>query len=81
MSIEKEFALVLAGQVSAGLIRGDNELERARASLTTIGLMVLNASKHDPDVVSQLEIIEHSTVTVEGDNVLISYIPEGNGEE
>jgi hypothetical protein len=81
MTIEKQFALVLAGQVSAGLIHGDNELGRARAALTAIGLMVLNASGRDPDVAEQLAISDHATATVDGDSVLISYVPEGNGEE
>lgn len=83
MSIEREFALVLAAQVSAGLTKGDNELERARASLQTIGLMVLNASDHDEQVAAQLELSYHTTAIVLDGSTHITYRPPGgdNGEE
>jgi hypothetical protein len=75
MNIAPSLALALAGQVSAGLTPGDNELERAHASLISIGLMVLNASDRDDLVRATLELSEHATVTVSRDGLSISYVP------
>jgi hypothetical protein len=79
--IDKQFALVLAGQVSAGLTQGDNELGRARASLTAIGLMVLNASDRDPLVAETLALSDHAVATVSGDGLSITYTPPIPGIE
>lgn len=62
--IEHRFAVVLAGQVAAGLLRGDNEKERARASLTSIGLMLQNATDNDDQVCEILSLIDKGIVTV-----------------
>lgn len=75
VGMEKEFALVLAGQVSTGLLEGDDELARARAALITIGMMVLNASDRDEDVRAQLEIVGNAVVTVDGGTTTVTYTP------
>jgi hypothetical protein len=74
--MDKQFALVLAGQVSAGLTRGDDELHRARAALLAIGLMVLNASGNDELVAETLAISDHAIATVSGDGLSVTYTPE-----
>lgn len=42
--ISEGLAVALAGQVAAGLVRGEGQEERARASLFAIGLMISNAT-------------------------------------
>jgi hypothetical protein len=76
MKMKQSLALALAGQVSAGLTPGDGELERARASLISIGLMVLNMSGHDDLVRSTLELSERAHVTLSRDGMSITYTPD-----
>lgn len=75
--MEHSLALALAGQVSAGLTRGDGELERARASLVAIGLMLLTATDRDPMIVDVLELSERAVATVSGDGLSVRYTPAG----
>ena len=69
--------MALAGQVSAGLTPGEGELERARAALTAIGLMVLNASASER-AREVLALVERSRVTEHGaGSTRVEYRPPG----
>lgn len=73
--IEHGLALAIAGQVSAGLTRGDNELDRARACLQAIGLFMLTATDREQLIVDTLALSDHTVATVSGDGLSISYTP------
>jgi hypothetical protein len=60
--ISETFAVVLAGQVAAGLTPGEGQVERMRASLLVIGLMVRNTANSQL-VNDVLAMVDHSVVT------------------
>lgn len=53
--IEPGLALVIAGQVAAGLLQGEGQPERAQSALFTIGMFLVNASD-DERVTAVLEL-------------------------
>jgi hypothetical protein len=63
--IDEMLAVAIAGQVSAGLTPGDEQERRMRGALIAIGLMVRNTSD-SPLVQGALDLIDRTTVTVEG---------------
>lgn len=71
-AIEPGLAMSLASQVSAGLARGDNEEQRQRGALVTIGLMLMNAT-NDEHVQDVLERAGSATVTVEDDVTHVTF--------
>lgn len=73
--LDTSLALALASQVSVGLTPGGSELERARASLMAIGLMILNSNK-DSDVQEVLQFPSYGTFEVQEDgSVSITITP------
>ena len=62
--INETFAVVLAGQVAAGLTRGDGQYQRMQGALTAIGLMLRNACPSQLvqdvlDLIERSEVVEH----------------------
>jgi len=60
--ISQSLALSMAGMIAAGLSPGDEQENRALASLLALGLMLGRATNHDALVEQQLQIAETSKV-------------------
>jgi len=74
--IEHGLAVVMASQCAVGVMEGDRQAERAQGALMAIGLMLLNATDRDPDVVEALASPEHAKIVAEDDgSITIRYTP------
>jgi hypothetical protein len=78
--IDDGLALSLAGQVSVGLTPGEGQPERMLGALTSIGLMLANATDAKA-VLDQLALIDQAKVVEHGHGVTrIEWVPPGPGE-
>lgn len=61
--ISDGLALCIAGQVSVGLMQGDDDpLVRARIALFAIGLMIRNAVPEDENVQATLDLADSGRI-------------------
>jgi hypothetical protein len=78
--IDDAFTFAMACQVSAGLAAGDAAMERARASLLGIGLMLYNATE-DQHVREALELSHRLRIRTLSNGGVTMEVNDGRRDE